>query len=388
MGLTDCPGIEFTIGPFMHLVFDARHLHLQYSGLARYSASLVDAILQLPDTERPDRCTVLITPEVQSSSIYGTLLDEIENCLGFEVRVIDQSPFASPMQTKVVAALRELKAHHYIYPHFDVPIGIGTPTTFVIHDVMPILVQGYILKYTWLKKPYFYLRTLASLTQAEHCIAVSENTRSDLLRLFGSRFSAKTTVIYAGIPALVETEPTRLTKSDYLLYVGDRRPHKNIERMLEIFRVLITEHGYAGKLIISGPKTNFGFDPEAYAQTNGLPIEFPGPVPDGVLDALYRNASAHVLISKYEGFGLPVIEAARHSTKTIVSDQGALPEIAPAGALVLPNTLSVQEAAGRVNAYLASADHPDGAVISREFQWSRTARLLMDRIRTPVAARA
>lgn len=370
----------------MYLVFDARHLCLPYSGLGRYSASLVEAISRLPASERPARCTVLITPEVRLNGIHGALLDMIENCPGFDLRVVDQSPFGSPLQRRVVAALKDLGADHYIYPHYDVPLGIGTSTTFVIHDLMPILVQGYIRKRVWLKKLYFHLRTLSSLHRAENCIAVSEKTRSDVLALFGTRFSAKTVTIYSGIPAMVETRPERPIEGDYLLYVGDRRPHKNIQRMLEIFRALVAEQGFHGKLIMSGPKTNFGFDPEAFAKANDLPIEFPGPVSDDLLNALYRHASAHVLISKYEGFGLPVIEAARHSTKTIVSDQGALPEIAPEGALVLPDALGVGESAGRVAAYLASDQRPDGAGINDSFQWSRTARLILERILAPSVA--
>lgn len=370
----------------MYLVFDARHLCLPHSGLGRYSASLVEAITQLPTSERPARCSVLITPAVRSNGIHDALIDKIKKCPGFHTRIVDQSPFGSPLQGKVVAALKDLGADHYIYPHYDVPMGIGTPTTFVIHDLMPVLVEGYIRKHVWLKKLYFHLRTRSSLRRAENCIAVSEKTRSDVLALFGTRFSEKAVTIYSGIPALVETRPDRPIEDEYLLYVGDRRPHKNIQRMLEIFRTLVAEQGFRGKLVMSGPKTNFGFDPEAFARVNELPMEFPGPVSDDLLNALYRHASAHLLISKYEGFGLPVIEAARHSTKTIVSDQGALPEIAPAGALVLPDALGVRESAGRVAAYLASDLRPDGGGINDRFQWSRTARLILDRIQTPVVA--
>lgn len=366
----------------MHLVFDARHLSLPYSGLGRYASSLLLGVLRLEDSAlRPARCTVLVTPEVPGHEAHGALMAELAVAPNWTLLEVDQGPFSSVLQRQTVAAVNGLDADHYIYPHYDVPLGIRPPLTFVIHDLMPIRLKGYIRQHVWLKQAYFHLRGLSSLRSAQTCITVSETTRYDVLDSFGHRFADKVVSVHSGIPDRPAEPAPRQIEGPYLLYVGDRRPHKNLPKILALFEALRREHGYGGQLVMSGPRSNHGFDPEDYAANRDLPVIFPGAVPDAVLEAYYRDADAHMLISDYEGFGLPVIEAARHGTKTIVSSCGALPEIAPKGALVLSEPYTIEEGAAQIAAYLDGSARPDGTAVEAQFRWEHTARRVLETVR-------
>lgn len=367
----------------MHLVYDARHLCLPYSGLGRYAASLLYALMELPDKDRPAQCTVLVTEDFDAQEAYADLKSKVTNTSGFRFLTVDVSPFRSIFSRRLATAVNSQRADHYFYPHYDLPIGINTPATFVVHDLMPLLLKGYLQKWVSAKRTYFYLRTLYSLLRSEACVAVSGATRRDILTVFGQRFAGKVLVIHSGVKRPPSVHLQRPVQGEYLLYVGDRRPHKNLLRLLQVYQKLVTDQRFVGRLVIIGPSANYGFDLEQYCRQTALPVDIVGPVSEHDLNAYYKHAKAHILISSYEGFGLPVLEAARYGTKTIVSDLGALPEVAPAGTLVLPHGESIPNTARRIMQYLDSKDAPDGDVVMSEHSWTRTALSVLRTIKTP-----
>ena len=73
---------------------------------------------------------------------------------------------------------------------------------------------------------------------------------------------------------------------------------------------------------------------------------------DATLVALYQRMDALIFLSKYEGFGLPVVEAGLFNKKMIISDGGSLPEIAPPWAYVLANEAELQNFTHQIRDYL------------------------------------
>jgi glycosyltransferase involved in cell wall biosynthesis len=157
----------------------------------------------------------------------------------------------------------------------------------------------------------------------------------------------------------------------FLLYVGDRRPHKNLRRILELYTGLVKSNCYDGDLIIVGNKTNYDFDVDQYCHDGVICV---GNVEDSKLDLYYRNCDALIFMSKYEGFGLPILEAASRKKRIISSDGGALAEIIPSWAYVIKNNDSLSNHYDSLSRYLnAEIDTSDLLEYMHDYRWERVA---------------
>jgi glycosyltransferase involved in cell wall biosynthesis len=128
---------------------------------------------------------------------------------------------------------------------------------------------------------------------------------------------------------------------EYLLYVGNHKPHKNLPRLLDAFSLSGVQNRV--KLIISGYA-----EPELNQIIRSLNLEqsviFAGVIPDDALPAFYRGALALIFPSLYEGFGLPALEAMACGTPVITSNTTSLPEVV-GDAAILVDPLSINEIA-------------------------------------------
>lgn len=165
---------------------------------------------------------------------------------------------------------------------------------------------------------------------ADRLLAVSETTKQDALRLLGVKEN-KIKVIQMGT-TLDPNGETRQAQSAgrYLLALGLGDPRKNAATASEAVKILRREKGFEDiDLVLVG----------AYATRPGRMACTPTwihPIPhpsDAELSALYSNAAAFLYPSWYEGYGLPLHEAARCGTPCIASTSGALPETAPPGTI-------------------------------------------------------
>ena len=178
----------------------------------------------------------------------------------------------------------------------------------------------------------------AAVNRADHIICISENTRQDLVRLYGID-PARTSVVHLGYSMNVEmnaTKPESREQRPSLLYVGNRNGYKNFEALLQ---------AYAGSPILrefelvafGGPRSA----PDEQNEINRLGItdrvRFESG-PDLELAARYRAATAFIYPSKYEGFGIPPLEAMSHGCPVVCSDGGSIPEVVgDAGVYFNPN---------------------------------------------------
>ncbi len=191
--------------------------------------------------------------------------------------------------------------------------------------------------------------TRHTLRRARRVIAPSQSTADDLQQWL-SVPAEKLRVIPEGVDesyfatarpeVLADARRRYGLEQPFVLFVGERRPHKNLEgtlRAFEIFRRRTTR-GY--HLAIAGRPYPAYQQPEALAQTLGLTdwIHFIDYTPETDLPLLYQAADAAILLSHYEGFGLPVLEAMACGTPVVVSNTTSLPEVAgEAGPRVAPD---------------------------------------------------
>lgn len=194
----------------------------------------------------------------------------------------------------------------------------------------------------------YYGQIDRAVAEAERIIAVSEATRADLLELTGAS-AEKVVVIPEGVdpdflPGGRAVAAARVAerfgiRGQYFLFVGTLEPRKNLRRLIQAFAAFRDRTGQSGpSLVLAGKRGWLADDLDDLARPLGDAVRFLGAVSQDDLVALYNATLALVLVSRYEGFGLPALEAMACGTATLVSDVGSLPEVVgDAGLRVSPD---------------------------------------------------
>jgi glycosyltransferase involved in cell wall biosynthesis len=179
-----------------------------------------------------------------------------------------------------------------------------------VHDLCLIDHPGLVMKEA---TRYFRDSLAHSLEEADGVIVVSEFTRSRLLAHFGREYAARTRVIYHGsdLETVTARAPGFPLPEKYLLYVGTREPRKNLANLIQALAA-VNKRDDSVHLVIAGKK---GWDCDEFLRVlNGSGMKDRVIMPDYVrreeLKFLYTNAALLVMPSHYEGFGLPLLEAA------------------------------------------------------------------------------
>jgi glycosyltransferase involved in cell wall biosynthesis len=254
-----------------------------------------------------------------------------------------------------------------------------------VHDLIPILFPS-----ASNIDPRRFERTVKAHIRDSHAIIVpSEATRSDLVRYYGVDPS-RLHVVYHGIDfELFRTERQQddevlarygLRRGTYLLHAGALEERKNLERLLDAYLLARHAHGLQLLLVLAGARAQPLEKFHARIRQPELQpfVRLLGYVPDNELAVLYRNARALTLVSVYEGFGFPALEAMACGTPVVGSNSSALAEvIASNGLLVNPQDIAqIATALGRIaddeQLYLDMRGR--GLRYCQEFTWERAAR--------------
>jgi glycosyltransferase involved in cell wall biosynthesis len=289
--------------------------------------------------------------------------------------------FALPM------ALRREGADLFHAPHYVLPALTPCRAVVTIHDCIHLRFPQYLPS----KLGYAYARgqMWTATHRAARVITVSEASKRDILRYFRVPES-RIDVIYNGIDDRFWQEPTademmrvreryRLT-DPFVLYAGNIKPHKNLERLIESFHLMRQNSPELAnvQLLIIGDEISKYATLRRAVHRNKLHkhVRFFGFVPDQTLAALYRLADVFVFPSLYEGFGLPPLEAMASGTPVISSNVSSLPEVVGDAALMIDpyDSAAIADAMQRV---LTSADlradlRRRGLARAREFSWERS----------------
>jgi glycosyltransferase involved in cell wall biosynthesis len=292
------------------------------------------------------------------------------------------------------------------FPHFNVPVF--TPVRFVvtIHDLIlthfPTVratTKSHILYY--FKNFAYRLVILSALKRSRRIITVSEFTKSDIINKF--RIAPdKITVTYEGVANLAKGRDSLFVAKlnsqeilaqyhiphNFLLYVGNAYPHKNLEALLKAFGKLHAEQP-DWRLVLVGKADYFYERVQTVARVLNLwqkgnansAVIFPGYVPDAQLEILYSEARAYVFPSLYEGFGLPPLEAMAKGCPVISSDRASLPEIL-SDAAVYFNPEDEADMIAKIRSVLADdAKRAElisrGLVQARKYNWWECANKTM-----------
>ncbi|MRG60571.1 glycosyltransferase [Agromyces sp. CFH 90414] len=253
------------------------------------------------------------------------------------------------------------------------PARSAVPVVLTIHDLLPFRHPEYV------PGPYAgVLRTMNRLAAraAARVLTVSESSADDIRRYLHVPDSRIDVVPLAG-SASGATAPAKGSSrsGDLLLSVGNRMPHKNFPRLLEALATIRKPD--RPRLVITG---SHGDDPlRADVERLGLAdhVELRGWVTADELDRLYRDATAYVFPTRFEGFGLPALEAMTRGCPLIASDLPVIREIA-GDAAIYTDTTDAQALADAIvhvtgDAKLRQRMSRAGLDRASEFSWERTA---------------
>ncbi len=305
----------------MRIAFDYQAFCLQqYGGVARYFNRLAEELLLRGED------VGIFAPVYQNK--YLTALPK----RAVHGRNVNRYP---PKTTKLALFFNHLLARpaikkwcpdvvHETYFARKSSAPADCPVIITVHDMIHEL---YDLKATHQDNTAEIKRM--AVDRADHIICVSQCTKRDLMRILGVPEN-KVTVVYHGFePGQygADTPGDTVAEEPFILYVGNRSGYKNFsrfmqsvaqsERLRKDFRVI----AFGGGKVTKNEQLQIrqlGFVPGQIKQVGGC---------DAVLAGLYKQASAFVFPSLYEGFGLPPLEAMAHNCPVISSNSSCMPEV-------------------------------------------------------------
>jgi glycosyltransferase involved in cell wall biosynthesis len=236
------------------------------------------------------------------------------------------------------------------------------------------------------------LRMLVPLSarRAHRIIVPSASTKRDVERLLRIPQTKIDLVPHGlGVPPADEWEPEATLRSRYalggapiVLTLSLKRPHKNLERLLEALALIPAER--RPMLVLAGHATPYERALRARAVELGVAehARFVGWIESAELEGFYRAATCFVFPSLYEGFGLPVLEAMARGLAVACSDRGSLAEVADDAALLFDpmQPRSIAEAIERLLSDEPERDRLREAGLANvtRFSWNETARLTLE----------
>jgi glycosyltransferase involved in cell wall biosynthesis len=172
----------------------------------------------------------------------------------------------------------------------------------------------------------------------------------------------------------------RGTSPTYFLSVGNLEPRKNLTRLIEGYGLLDAEVRDAFPLLLVGQEAAAFRSEPTLAGTMPSGVQLVGRVSDPDLAALYRGATAYVSVSRAEGFGIPVVEAATAGTRHLVlSDLPVYRWIVGAGQAIFVDPLSAESIAeGLLEATARPADPRSNSDLARRFSWEASAKVVAE----------
>lgn len=245
----------------------------------------------------------------------------------------------------------------------------GKPYVLTVHDMIIELYPEFI------NSPQFIKRKKKLVDNAAHIIAVSENTKRDIIDVFGTSADKISVTYHASSLVNAGDKPQNLP-DQYLLYVGDRRlGYKNFSFFISSIQPLLLANK---DLYIVCTGEQFTLEEISFFEALGikdqLKIIF---VDDTELFALYKSAQMFIYPSYYEGFGIPILEAFQAECPVVLSSGSCFPEVA-GNAAVYFDPKSTQQLQKAVLSLLNDKEYRQDIINKgkrrlHDFSWQKSA---------------
>lgn len=339
----------------MKLVIDARLINA--SGVGTYLKNIIPGIIHAFDE-------VLLLGNNKELKLF----DWAEN-----IKIIE-------FNAKIYSLEEQIK-YPFIIPSCDVlwcpffntpifPVKAGKIIT-TIHDVYHLTE---IASLSFAKKKAAKLLFTNAVRKSNLVLTVSEFSKSEILKYLKTD-SQKIEVVYCGVDRTLFLSPKKGNielPENYILYVGNIKPHKNLITLLKAFNTFSNEFKSKYPLVLTGKKEGFitkDNEIDIFIKSNDLEkyITFTGYVSDSEIPNIYLGANLFVFPSLYEGFGLPVLEALAASAKVISSNAASLCEVG-GNAVIYFDPKKYEELAELIKKHIDKNQNDNHLIIEREKQ--------------------
>lgn len=314
----------------MIIGFDAKRIVRNNTGLGNYCRTLINDMIRCNDSNMK---LLLYTPDKGRDLLRNQIIESDNSRFVFPKKKLGKI-YKSLWRTKnIVKQLLEDKVQIYHGLSGELPLGLrnsGIKSVVTIHDLIFLRHPEY---YHWFDRKMYTWKFHQTIKQADSIIAVSECTKRDILE-FGKIDPEKISVIYqscnpkfTNMPTEGEMEAT-VKKYDlpkrYLLCVGTIEERKNL--MLAVRSLSLLPEDI--HLVAVGKKTKYADKVMETADKTGVShrLHLLSGVSDDELNVIYKKAEVFVYPSRYEGFGIPIIEAIFCGLPVVASTGSCLEE--------------------------------------------------------------
>ncbi|MBN2087309.1 glycosyltransferase family 4 protein [Candidatus Peregrinibacteria bacterium] len=306
----------------MKIGINARFLAHPFTGIGQYTYNLLRALSSVDKRNE----YLLFTPE----------LVDIQLSENFKQVRIPEAEYKSASLRKAhwehVLIPREIEKWgielaHFLYPS-NPKKSLKIPTIVTVHDVIPWVLPAY---RKHMRSKVYSAYTKMALKKADHIITVSDFSKDEIKRVLKVE-DKNIHVIYLAPPMYEKDKvapPNLHLRRDFLLYVGGYDDRKNVPSLIEAYQKFIANHYKIDLILVGGKGHNLEelITDEYCDRVAGVylvkpkgKIIFTEPLPSNELTALYKQATALVHVSNYEGFNLPLVEAMTNGLPVVASD--------------------------------------------------------------------
>jgi glycosyltransferase involved in cell wall biosynthesis len=290
-------------------------------------------------------------------------------------------------QIRIPLALKREGVTLFHAPHYVLPPLVPCRSVVTIHDCIHLMFPQYLPGR--LALGYARASIFAAARRATRVLTVSESSKRDILRFVDIK-PEKIDVIYNAYDDRFGVEPREedvgrvreryQLHDEFVLYAGNVKPHKNLERLIEAFH-LVRRRGLDHlNLVLIGDEISRYAALRRAVHRHQLHkyVRFLGYMPEATLAVMYRLAGVFVFPSLYEGFGLPPLEAMASGTPVVTSNVSSLPEVA-GDAAVLVDPYDPHAIANGIYQVLADDQlrrdlRARGSARARQFSWEQSVR--------------
>lgn len=305
-----------------NIAIDATSIPERPTGIGNYIIGLINAISIVDGTFK-----IFVFVRDEHSKLFKQKNLTIINCgkLNVLYRILWE-------QLSLPFLVNKYKIDLLHSPNYTIPIFAKCKKVCTIHDLTSYIFPKRRKK---IHGSFFRLMIKLSVFKADCIVAVSENTKKDILRIFkGLRTDVE--CIYQGFSSIYSTDGISKelneksgVKTPYFLFVSTIEPSKNVERLIDAFCSFSSKAEKKFSLYLSG-KLGWGYATvlqKIKTESENHLVEYVGYIKDDELVDLYRHAFAFIYPSLYEGFGIPPLEAMACGVPVLCSNNSSLPEV-------------------------------------------------------------
>ena len=374
------------------VIIDMRYVEEPNNGLTRFTVNIFkNLIIKSPSNYF---YYLLLPPEKNCKHFIGKLPHDFKNLK----KIFWQKPRGLKWKIpffffdlRVYALVLQIKPNLFISPYIDPPYIPFVKVIATIHDLIFIEVKDYFQNFSKIKRLISYLRILITILTSNYLIVVSYATRRRLIQRFNwlpKYYKSKienAKIVPNGIELLntKNNEATQIKKLDnkeYFLYVGDRRPHKNLIYLIQIVEELNKKFSKNNILVLAGSNKYRNKKLNKFIRKNSYLIKEILNPSDLTIDHLYRKCKLFFLISKEEGFGIPVIEAASRGAKVVISNIPSLREVSPKNSCII-NLNNISNDVNKIAIYLENDLRPNSKEVIKKWSWDNSSSSLLELIK-------